>query len=251
MILKDLAAAIVFFTRIPVWKIYNVPPENYTRMIYFWPFTGWITSGITVAAWLAFSAVFPPMVAVILALLTRILVTGALHEDGLGDFLDGFGGGKSKEAILRIMKDSHTGSFALVGLIFYFVLLIATLQSIPEHMLPLVIFAADPFSKFAATIMMNILPYARPDEESKTKISYLNLKWWQFVISAFFGLMPVCFLGLKFLPAIIAGIVIMLCVTYTLKKRIKGYTGDTCGATALMVELGFYLTTVIIITKML
>ena len=50
---------------------------------------------------------------VILALISRILVTGALHEDGLADFFDGMGGGKDREGILRIMKDSHIGSYGV------------------------------------------------------------------------------------------------------------------------------------------
>ena len=52
-------------------------------------------------------------------MLSRILLTGALHEDGLADFCDGFGGGTTRERILSIMKDSHIGTYGVIGLICY------------------------------------------------------------------------------------------------------------------------------------
>lgn len=61
----------------------------------------------------------------------RVLLTGALHEDGLSDFLDGFGGGASPKQTLDIMKDSRTGSYGIIGLILYFLLQFAILSSLP------------------------------------------------------------------------------------------------------------------------
>ena len=68
----------------------------------------------------ALSFVLPPLAAVAIALSGRLLLTGALHEDGLADFCDGFGGGYTKERILAIMKDSHIGTYGVIGLIIYF-----------------------------------------------------------------------------------------------------------------------------------
>ena len=48
-------------------------------------------------------------------MIARLLITGCLHEDGLADFFDGFGGGTSRERILVIMKDSHIGSYGAVS----------------------------------------------------------------------------------------------------------------------------------------
>ena len=123
----QLAAAFTFFTRIPLWKILNIPSDSFSKIICFWPLTGWITGGLTAVAWLGFSAIFPAIPALVLSIAVRTLFTGGLHEDGLGDFFDGFGGGKTKEDILRIMKDSHTGSYALIGLILYYFLFVSTL----------------------------------------------------------------------------------------------------------------------------
>lgn len=241
-ILNELLAAITFFTRIPVWKLKEIPAESYKNMICFWPLTGWLTAGITVLGWYVFSMFFPPLVSVILALGLRVMLTGGLHEDGLGDFFDGFGGGRSKADILRIMKDSHAGSYSVLGLIFYYLLLVSTLSSMPAKLVPLALVAADPFSRFIASIMMNLLPYARQESESKSKTIYEKLSWWRLLIALIAGMLPlIIFLEINYWYAAVFPVAVMLFVFYISKKKIHGYTGDVCGATVLLCELGFYV----------
>jgi adenosylcobinamide-GDP ribazoletransferase len=241
-IFYQIAAAITFFTRIQIWKIIEIPVENYRKIICFWPLTGWITGGILAACWLGFSHLFPPTMAIILALAVRILLTGGFHEDGLGDFFDGFGGGKTKADILRIMKDSHVGSYALIGMIFYYLLLINTLISIPKELIAIVLFVSDPLAKFITSIMMNFLPYARTESESKSKTLYDKLNPIRLIIAGFFGILPLLFFLYKMLwISILAPIAVMLFVLFYSRKRIGGYTGDICGATALLCELSFYI----------
>jgi len=245
---NDLAAAITFFTRIPIWKIREIPAESYKRMIYFWPLTGWITSGITVLSWFAFSQIFPTLVAITLSLGVRVIFTGGFHEDGLGDFFDGFGGGRTKADILRIMKDSHAGSYSVLGFIFYFLLLISTLYSLPAKMIPMVILAADPLSKFITSIMMNLLPYARSESESKSKTIYEKQRWWQLTIAFAAGFTPlIIYIQAIYVISVILPIIVMLYIYYLAKKMIQGYTGDICGATALLCELSFYLSVLIVL----
>ncbi|HZK68554.1 MAG TPA: adenosylcobinamide-GDP ribazoletransferase [Paludibacter sp.] len=241
-ILLQLAAAITFFTRLPLWKVLEIPSESFKKIICFWPFTGWITAGFTALAWLAFSMVFPPILAVILAFCCKVLLTGGLHEDGLGDFFDGFGGGRTKEDVLRIMKDSHVGSYALIGMIFYYLLLINTVVSIPKEITAIAIFAADPFSKMLTALMMNLQPYARTEQESKSKTIFEKLSPGRLITILIFGLLPIIsLLEVKLWLTIILPIATVSFVFFLAKKRIGGYTGDICGATALLCELSFYL----------
>jgi len=238
----QLAAAISFFTRIPVWRVLDIPAENYARIIGFWPLTGWITGGITAVSWLGFSMIFPPVIAIILAFVVRILLTGGFHEDGLGDFFDGFGGGRTQTDVLRIMKDSQVGSYALIGMIVYYLLLINSLLAIPHNLVFVVIFVADPLSKLFTALMINYLPYARTQSESKSKTLYDKLTLVKFVLAYFFGLVPLfLFLDQSLWFSAILPIGIVLFQFFYVKKRIGGYTGDICGATALLCELGFYL----------
>jgi len=241
-LIYQLAAAITFFTRIPLWRIIDIPGESFRKIIGFWPLTGWITGGITACAWYCFSLIFTPTIAIMLAITVRILLTGGFHEDGLGDFFDGFGGGKTKEDILRIMKDSHVGSYALIGMIMYFLLLVNTLIAIPHKMVFQVILVADPLSKLLTAGMMNFLPYARTEMESKSKTLYDKLTPTRLVFAGVFGLLPLLLLlNYSLWLSIVIPIVLVIVLFSLAKKKIDGYTGDVCGATALLCELGFYL----------
>jgi adenosylcobinamide-GDP ribazoletransferase len=249
-ILYQMAAAITFFTRIPLWRMVDIPVESYTKIIVFWPLTGWITGGITAVSWLTFSMFLPPLPAIILALAVRIIVTGGFHEDGLSDFFDGFGGGKTKTDILRIMKDSNVGSYALIGMIMYYLLLVSTLASVPKAMMAVVLFAADPLSKLLTTGMMNFLPYARTESESKSKTLYDKLGISRFMVACLFGLLPLLLLSDRRLWfAALLPLCLVLFLFFYVRKRIGGYTGDICGATALLCELGFYMAVVCILNR--
>ena len=91
--MKNILAAFMFFTRLPFWRIATVEKEYFKNVVSFWPYAGIITGGIGAGVMFAASFAFPVVVAVILGVAARVLVTGALHEDGLADFFDGFGGG--------------------------------------------------------------------------------------------------------------------------------------------------------------
>ena len=120
--MQRILAAFIFFTRLPFWRIAEVPGEYFKNVVSCWPLVGWLTAGLSVLVLYAASMLLPDSIALLLAIATRLLVTGCLHEDGLADFFDGFGGGTNKERILAIMKDSHIGSYGVIGLLFYFAL---------------------------------------------------------------------------------------------------------------------------------
>ena len=156
-----LWAALIFFTRLPFWRVYQPPQASYKAVVEFWPLTGWLTGGAMAATLYFGSIILPWSVAVIAAIVVRLLITGALHEDGLADFLDGFGGGGDRARILAIMKDSHIGTYGVLGLILYMLLLGTTLYSMTPIVAALIVFAAGPFSKMVTSQLVNMLPYAR------------------------------------------------------------------------------------------
>lgn len=247
--MKSIAAAFIFFTRLPFWrlKIFQVPSEYFSRVINYWAVVGWLTGGImAVTLWLS-AQVLPYSVAVIIAILSRLLITGALHEDGLADFLDGFGGGNNKERILAIMKDSHIGTYGVVGLIFYFLLLYSLLGSMNLHLACMVILVGDPLCKFISSFINSFLPYARTVETSKAKTIYNKITFKALITSALFGLIPLLLLDdYKYLLAILFPLFIFSIMIYLMRKKIQGYTGDCCGAMFLLCELSFYIGIVII-----
>lgn len=248
--MKDIAAAFVFFTRLPFWRLkaFEVPNECYRQVINYWPVAGWLTAAVMAGAlWL--SSLFLPMQpAVILAIVSRLLITGGLHEDGLADFFDGFGGGRTRERILEIMKDSHIGTYGVLGLIFYFLFFYNMLCLIGLPLVCLVILSADPLCKFISSLITLFLPYARTAETSKIKVVYKIMSVKPFIVSAVFGLLPlIIFLNCRVWLAVIFPIVVFALLVLIMKKRIGGYTGDCCGAMCLLTELSFFLGIVVLI----
>lgn len=248
--MKNIAAALIFFTRLPFWrlKVFNISHEYYKQVINYWAVVGWLTAGIMAAVLYGAAQILPYSVAIVLALLSRLLITGALHEDGLADFFDGFGGGNNKERTLSIMKDSHIGTYGVISLIFYFLLLYLLLSSLPLELACLSILAADPFCKFIASLITLPLPYARNEGTSKSKTVYNKISIKTAIFSAGFGLIPmILLLESHFWLATVFPIFLFLILVSLMKRKIGGYTGDCCGAMFLLCELSFYLGVLIIV----
>lgn len=183
-------AAGMFFTRLPLWRIRQVPPEAFKQIVPCWSLVGWLTGGVMAGVYLLSEQYFSLDVAVILSLLARLLLTGALHEDGLADFLDGMGGGRDKAGVLRIMKDSHIGTYGVLSLIAYYLLGYAVLKNLPPYLTPWVLWSADAWSKALAAQLINVLPYARLEVESKAQVVYTRMRWTEFVFVASWGILP-------------------------------------------------------------
>lgn len=191
------------------------------------------------------SMVFPWPVAVVIAIVIRLLVTGALHEDGLADFLDGMGGGTDRDRILAIMKDSHIGTYGVIGLILYILLLGATLCYMPPRIAALAVLAADPFAKLVACSLVMMLPYARREEEAKNKTIYRTMDIRAVISLLFQGLLPMSLMlwstGIQWYVVVLVPCIVMSFLYILIKRKIGGYTGDCCGAVCLLVELSIYL----------
>jgi len=238
----QLLAVFIFFTRLPFWKIKEVPKEYFKNVVFYWPLVGILTGG-TMATILYFAGqIFPLRIAVILALISRILITGALHEDGLADFFDGFGGGITKERTLSIMKDSHIGTYGVLALILYYILSYSILTSLPLNLCIVTVVVGDIFAKALASNIINLLPYARKEEDSKAKNIYNKMKPINFILIILMGILPVLLLlPFEYYFAIILPVLLFFFLINMMKRRISGYTGDCCGALFLLCEIAFYI----------
>ena len=245
-------------------------------MVEWWPLTGWLTSGVMAAILFLGSdlspltsqlSTLPWSLAVLLAIIARILITGALHEDGLADFFDGFGGGgTNRERILAIMKDSHIGTYGVLGLILYLALLYLCLYNMPPLTACLTVLMADPFAKMLTAQMTQMMPYARTAETSKAHTVYRRMSLTSGILLAIQGLltMAIYFLltsdlipTIQHLPPntqhltpltyqhLFVPCLVMYFMYLFVWRRLRGYTGDCCGAFFLLIELSIYLTAVL------
>lgn len=243
-----LFAAFIFFTRLPLWRFRQPPRSCYATVVEHWPLTGWLTAAVMAAiVWLG-PSLLPYPVCVALAIAARMLLTGALHEDGLADFADGFGGGGGdRQRTLDIMKDSHIGTYGVLTLVVYLLTLWATLCALSPEMAALTILAADPYAKMVAAQIVMMLPYARSEQQAKSKTVYRRMPTAAAVSLAVQGLLPIGLYLYWAVPQIDWQLVIFVpCITMfflyrLIHSRLRGYTGDCCGALFLMVELTVYL----------
>lgn len=237
----NLLAAFIFFTRLPFWKIKEVPAACFKHVVPYWPLAGWLTGGIMAGALWLTGQILPISLAWIMAIIARLLVTGCLHEDGLADFFDGFGGGNTRERTLAIMKDPHIGSYGVIGLIFYFLLLLQ-LRNLPLNFLCILVFCGDCWSKFCASQIINHLPYARKEEDSKAKVVYNRMTRVEWLMAFICGILPfVLLLPVQMWPATLFPLLTFTLLYRLMKRRLQGYTGDCCGAAFLLCELSFYI----------
>ena len=246
----------MFFTRLPFHKIKQVPSECFSHVTGWWSVTGWLTGGVSALTfWLLFQ-VTSAGIAIVMALLARVLLMGALHEDGLADFLDGFGGGNDKESTLRIMKDSHIGTYGVIGLILYFLLSYVVLANIHPDYVPFIILSSDVFAKFISSHIVWFLPYARPESESKNRTVYTHPTALEEILTIISGIAALAIIVLPDKPFItnyfnislitIVPIVVFCLLLLLFKKKIGGYTGDCCGALFLITELVFRFMTAVV-----
>lgn len=243
---QNLWAALIFFTRLPFWRIYQPPKESYRAVVEYWPLTGWLTGAVMAAVLFFGSFVLPYGVAVLLAIAVRVLMTGALHEDGLCDFFDGMGGGTTRERTLSIMKDSRIGTYGVLGVLLYVLLLYLSLVSIPVAIAALAILVADPYAKMLSAQVIQMMPYARTEEDSKAKNVYRRMSVRAGIMLFIQGFLPMAVFLWTFKDyinwqVIVFGPCLLMYFLYLLIwRKLRGYTGDCCGALFLLIELGVY-----------
>lgn len=244
-----LWAALIFFTRLPFWRIYQPPKEAYQGVVEFWPLAGWLTAGVMAGVLYGASLAFSYEIAIVLAIVSRLLLTGALHEDGLADFFDGFGGGgNNRERILSIMKDSHIGTYGTLALVLYMGLLCASLSALGPQHAALAILAADPYARMLSAQAISRLPYARTEATAKSGVVYRRPALLAVFSLALQGLLPLS-VSLWLVGASVSRVALVVLVPLLvslllflfLRRRLGGYTGDCCGALCLLTELSFYI----------
>lgn len=236
-----LLASLMFFTRLPFWKLKTVPSECFKKVVVYWALAGWFIGGLMASVYYIAVQFLNPELSWGIAIITRLLITGAMHCDGLADFLDGFGGGTTRERILMIMKDSHIGTYGVIGLVLYF-LLLWQVGTLPPGLVIVLIFCGNTWPRFVSSQVINLLPYARKEEESKAKVIYDRMSIGEWCFSLITGCISIMMLPMDLLGALIAPPVIAVVLIWLMNRKIGGYTGDCCGALFTLTELGFYLT---------
>ena len=236
--------ALQFLTRLPVRTEGIYAPERLRFTPAFYPAVGAVVGLITGGLAWGFGAIFPPVVAVLLSTLGGILVTGALHEDGLADLCDGLGGGRTRERALAIMRDSRLGTDGVLALVLALGSKVSALAALPLWALPLVLVAGHAASRAAMLAVMASADYARAEGAAAAVAGGISGAALRLAaLTTALALLPM----LVFLPllALVGGILGLIFALAAIRQRflarLGGYTGDCLGATQQVSEIGFYL----------
>ncbi len=240
---RDLADALRFFTRLPL----PPPPDagfDLNRIAWAIPVAGAVVGFAGVLALAAAEALgLPPLVGATLAIAALVAATGALHEDGLADVADGFGGGATRERKLAIMRDSRIGAYGAVALVLSLVLRIGALSAALRHGLgeaagALTLAAA--VSRAGALSPLALLDPARSDGAGATagrlKPQSFAAAWGAaLAIALVLGLTAI---GLGRALTGLAGAAIgAAAMTALAHRQIGGQTGDVAGAAQQAAEI--------------
>ncbi|MCX7645396.1 MAG: adenosylcobinamide-GDP ribazoletransferase [Rhodobacteraceae bacterium] len=240
----EFLLALQFLTRLPLPDP-GFTPERLAASTRWHPAAGAVIGALVGLVWWAGAALFPPLVAVLLATAFGLLLTGCFHEDGFADTCDGLGGGATRERALEIMKDSRIGTYGAAGLGMMLAGRVASLAALAGSA-PLfwVLVAGHALSRAAAVQVIATSTYVRDHGTGKPVADGIGRDGLRFaLLSGAAALAPLA-LAAGPLAALagLAGLALgTLAMRQAFERRLGGYTGDCLGAVQQCAEAGFYL----------
>ena len=240
---NDFRAALLFLTRVPLKRARpagDTPPLG--RAVRAFPIVGaliGLVAGIVYA--IAAGIGLPDIVAAVLAVGAAALATGALHEDGLADMADGFGGGSTRERKLAIMRDSRIGAYGVIVLVVVLAAKVGAIADL-EDTGPVIaaMVAAAGVSRAAMPAVMLWLEPARADglaaDAGRPPSTYV---WTALAMAAVLAVGLLTWSGL--VAFLIAGLG-TAALAWLAERQVGGHTGDVLGGVQQISEVLFLLT---------
>jgi len=244
--IDDTARSVAFLSRIPIPQRHFIGHDGrLSRAVRAFPLAGALIALPAAALAAVLSALSaPPLLIAFAALALQVLVTGALHEDGLSDSADGIGGGRDRESALAIMKDSRVGSYGVVALVLSFGLRAAAIAALAVVLTPsglgMALLAVAAASRTAMVWHWSLLPPAR---QGGVAASVGEPARGATTIALASGIVLAALLLLPhgtvsaILFALAAAVLAVLAFNRIALGKVGGHTGDTIGATQQLAEM--------------
>lgn len=248
--LNALLIAIQFLTRLPV-RVHRYPQEDLSRSLYWYGTVGlligcilFLLNGLFVAL-LPFSSttVHIALVHAGLILLAWVLLTGALHLDGLADSADAWIGGQTAENALEIMKDPRCGPAGVVSIVLVLLLKFACL-AVLLPLQPATIVLVPALARAAAPVLFLTTPYVRVKGLGSPFTQVDASACW--IQAGLIVLVGTILCGFGFLAVVLASGLAFMLLRSAMMKKIGGLTGDTAGASIELLELTALLALILI-----
>ena len=239
-------AALQLLTRLPVSPCKDLAADSLGKAAVFFPLVGLLVGAGGVVLNHVLSPYLSRNVLVMLVLLYLVLITGGLHEDGLADAADGFGGGWQKDQILCIMRDSRIGSYGAIAITFSLLARYVCLGGLGMRDFDRFLVAGQVLNRWTALPLAFFLRSARQENGQGArvadKISGLSLVLGTAMAAVIVGVA----LGLRSVSTVLVVIAVTIMTAIYYWRRLGGVTGDCMGAANQLVEVTVYFTGVVL-----
>ena len=236
---EELRLAVMLLTRLPAGRLVD-PAPSFADAAWAYPLAGALMGALSGATYCGIAALGVPLLAAaLLAVGVAVLATGAMHEDGLADVADGFGGGGDRDRKLDIMRDSRVGTYGVVAVVLAIGLLASAVASFEPGWVAFFGFVAvGALSRAMMLVPMTFLPPARGDGLGSQAVLSGPL-----TLFAALGIALV--LSLPMLVTALVATWVMGAVAFAMvglaRRQIGGQSGDVLGATQKLTEVSGWL----------
>ena len=244
--IRDFLCAVAFLTRVPVGRWFASDARQVARSQRWFPLVGALLGAIESGALWLCAPYVPFLVTAILVVALDAWLTGAMHLDGLADTADGFGGGATRDDVLRIMRDHAIGSYGAVAVALAIALkAVAIGAAMPARRAVFAVFLAPVLGRWAAVLLSVMQPYARPVSDDHPRSAGSPTRF----VQAREAVVATCTaVALTFLVGYLRGGFWRAAAAWLLsaavaalwgrrcRGRIGGITGDTLGAAVIASE---------------
>ncbi|MDR9865595.1 cobalamin-5'-phosphate synthase [Pseudomonas baetica] len=228
--------ALQFLSSLPI-RLPGMPePEQLGRSLLFYPLVG-LLFGLILWALNLVLAGAPLLLHAALLLTVWVLLSGALHLDGLADSADAWlGGFGDRERTLTIMKDPRSGPIAVVTLVLVLLLKFAALLALIEQQQTMALIIVPLLGRAALLGLFLTTPYVRAGGLGQALADHLPRRagWWALAVSA---LACVVIAGFKAIIALLVAVGVFVWLRHLMMRRLAGTTGDTAGALLELLEM--------------
>lgn len=236
--IKNFITALQFLTIVTVKKDHAVEEGDLAKSMVYFPLVGFLIGFLLVYADKVFAVIaLPHTIATFLLIIISVLVTRALHIDGLADTLDGLMGGRDHSSRLDIMKDSRIGTAGALGIVSVLFMKYLCLNNLYESDRIAALLVAPVVGRWAQTYMVYKANYGRENGMAKAFMGHLRssglaaTSMIAFGLSAFVLLVGLDFRSLVLFTVLTCGVLLLTILgKHYLIRKLGGVTGDAIGA---------------------
>lgn len=229
--MKGFRLMLTFMTRIPLPIRFDIKERDFIRGIYWMPVIGVLIGGLLYGLYCLIQGWMAPMIVAIILVVGYIVISGGLHIDGLADTMDALGSNRDRERMLDIMKDSRIGTFGVLAIVLYCLMMSGLLMERPALCLVFPM-AGRLCGMFSAAISS----YARSSgmgraivEETKARHVVIGSLVYFAVLAGLYLLGWTAETVIMLLGAFLIAIAFAGWVTYRIGRKLGGITGDVMG----------------------